>query len=271
MKNLTVRTKITLWFSALIILITAIMFTVILLISRNAIYTDVKQTLTDIVTANTGEIEYHASLDYSEMESGDQFINYNDGYLEINDDYLNESLGAYSALYDSSGNLLYGENFINAQVIADSTIRTVNYNKEKYYVVNIPLKGDGLDGLTLQGIINEDANKTVLTTIATLSLLILPSLALIAIIGCYLLAGRFLRPIRDITASAEEISDGNDLSKCIQLGKSRDELYTLGDTFNKMFERLEQSFEEEKQFISDISHELRTPCRYHYRSKRAYA
>ncbi len=256
---MTVRTKITLWLSALIILITAVMFSVILLISRSALYTDVKQTLTDIVSGNTQEIEFHETLDDSEMETGDQFIEYNGGYLEIDDDFLNESMGVKSALYDSEGNLLYGENFISAEVGTDETIQKVPYGKENYYVINIALNGDGLDGLVLQGTINEDADRTVLTTIATLSLLILPLLALVAIIGCYFLAGRFLRPIRDITRSAEEISDGNDLSKRIELGKSKDELYVLGDTFNKMFERLERSFEEEKQFTSDISHELRTP------------
>ena len=50
------------------------------------------------------------------------------------------------------------------------------------------------------------------------------------------------------------------MNSCAQLlNNSKDELYVLGDSFNKMFCRLEQSFEKEKQFTSDISHELRTP------------
>ena len=59
--------------------------------------------------------------------------------------------------------------------------------------------------------------------------------------------------------SASKIGDGKDLSKRINLqGSPKDEMYHLAQTFDKMFERLE-SFESEKQFTSDASHELRTP------------
>lgn len=259
MRNLSIRAKITLWFSVLIILITAIMFTLMLIISTSVLKTDVKDTLKSVVEINSQEIEYIDDLTNQEMEIGDQYIEYNNGYLEIDDDFLNESNGVYTALYDSNGNLLYGQNLINAELKSKNEIKKLTHNKEKYFTLNKALSGNKLDGLILQGVINENANKTLLTGIVNLSLFILPILALMAIIIGYFLAGRFLSPIRKITSSAESITDGNDLSMRIEVDENKDELNKLAETFNRMFSRLEHSFEEEKQFTSDISHELRTP------------
>lgn len=258
MKNLTVRVKLTLWFSVLIILITAISFTLMLVISNSVLKTNAKEALQSVIETNAQEIEYIADPADEEQETGDQYIVYKDGYLEIDDDFLNESYGVYTALYDRDGSLLYGQNPINAPVTAGGSILKMTYGGEKYYTLCYALSGENLDGLTLLGTINENANKTVLTRIVNLSLIVLPVLALLAIVVGCLLAWYFLSPIRKITSSAESISDGNDLSKRIETGKN-DELGRLADAFNKMFARLEKSFEKERQFTSDISHELRTP------------
>ena len=49
------------------------------------------------------------------------------------------------------------------------------------------------------------------------------------------------------------------MTQRIRLGEGKDEIYTLANTFDGMFDRLQESFEKEKQFTSDASHELRTP------------
>ncbi|MGN0531946.1 MAG: ATP-binding protein [Eubacterium sp.] len=259
MKNLSIRTKITIWFSILIILITAMMFALMLLISQSVLYTDVKETLVNTVQSNSQEIEYCSDISDTEQEIGDHYLQYNNQWLEIDDDFLNQNQGVITALYDSQGNLLYGENPTGTVTTDEENIRHIKYNKQKYYVYNLHLSDPNLQGLILLGQVNENAHKTVLTRIVNLSLFLLPLLAILAIVGGYFLAGRFLAPIRKINSSVESIADGNDLSKRIELGNNKDELYILGDSFNKMFCRLEQSFEKEKQFTSDISHELRTP------------
>lgn len=259
MKNLSIRAKITIWFSILIILITGMMFSLMLLISQSVLYTDVKETLVSTVQSNSQEIEYCSDIADTEQEIGDHYLRYNNQWLEIDDDFLNRNQGVITALYDDKGNLLYGENPTGTLTTDDDNVRHIKYDSQKYYVYNLHLSGPNLQGLILLGQVNENANKTVLTRIVNLSLFVLPLLAILAIVGGYFLAGRFLAPIRKINSSVESIADGNDLSRRIELDNSKDELYVLGDSFNKMFCRLEQSFEKEKQFTSDISHELRTP------------
>lgn len=71
------------------------------------------------------------------------------------------------------------------------------------------------------------------------------------------LAGRVVRPVRRLTATAQQISD-SDLSARIPV-EGHDELAELGLTFNDMLDRLEAGLRGQRQFLDDVAHELRTP------------
>ncbi|OLT16128.1 two-component sensor histidine kinase [Pseudonocardia sp. CNS-139] len=72
------------------------------------------------------------------------------------------------------------------------------------------------------------------------------------------LAGRVLRPIQQVTATAREIG-ATDLSRRIALTGPRDELRDLADTVDDMLARLDRAFAAQRQMIDDASHELRNP------------
>ncbi|HVM26892.1 MAG TPA: HAMP domain-containing sensor histidine kinase [Mycobacteriales bacterium] len=74
----------------------------------------------------------------------------------------------------------------------------------------------------------------------------------------YLLAGRVLRPLQDITATARRLS-AERLDARIALAGPQDELRELADVFDAMLDRLQGSFEAQRRFVADASHELRTP------------
>jgi len=76
-------------------------------------------------------------------------------------------------------------------------------------------------------------------------------------IGGLFLASRVLRPVEQITKTAQEIGEG-DLSRRIDV-KTNDELGKLASTLNEMIGRLEEAFNRQRQFTADASHELRTP------------
>jgi signal transduction histidine kinase len=71
-------------------------------------------------------------------------------------------------------------------------------------------------------------------------------------------AGRVLRPLQRITATAQRVSQDN-LDERIGLEGPRDELKELADTFDGMLERLSGAFASQRRFVANASHELRTP------------
>ena len=97
-----------------------------------------------------------------------------------------------------------------------------------------------------------------LQNLRTWSIVAVFGLAIASGVGGYVLSGMMLRPVRDIAQVASEIGASN-LNRRINHQGPHDELKALADTFDSMIDRLEQSFEQQRQFVQDASHELRTP------------
>ncbi|AUD01866.1 sensor histidine kinase [Spirosoma pollinicola] len=74
----------------------------------------------------------------------------------------------------------------------------------------------------------------------------------------YIVAGWLLRPIQSIVDQANAISNATTSSQ-ITLPKSRDELYQLTDTLNRMLERIRENVDLQRNFFGAAAHELRTP------------
>ena len=81
---------------------------------------------------------------------------------------------------------------------------------------------------------------------------------LVSLLAGYLVGRRILQPIDRITKTAQNISIDR-LDQRIAVSQTDDELSRLAGTFNEMIDRLQISFEKQNQFVSDASHELRTP------------
>lgn len=81
---------------------------------------------------------------------------------------------------------------------------------------------------------------------------------LVAFGAGYIFVGQTLKPIKEITKMAKEISQG-DLSQRVGLTGSQDEIKELADTFDEMITKLEELFRSQRDFFSDASHQLRTP------------
>jgi heavy metal sensor kinase len=87
---------------------------------------------------------------------------------------------------------------------------------------------------------------------------VIPAALLLGSVLGWIMAGRALAPVSEVTRAAQRIS-GSNLSLRIPTRNAGDELDYLILTFNRMIERLEASFQQMKQFSTDVSHELRTP------------
>ncbi|MCD7905296.1 MAG: HAMP domain-containing histidine kinase [Clostridiales bacterium] len=264
MKKLSLRVKITLWFSAVLILVVALTYFAVLSVSRQVIQKTVKDSLITTVTDNIDEVEYYCDIDFEHISNDvDYYIEYNGGYIEIDDDFLREVNQVYTSLCLSDKSLVYGENPIVSKTsdleLTDYSLRQITIDSTIYYVYDRRLTLKGLEGLWLRGVVSEAQGAVQLSSIVRMSLILLPVLVLLVIIGGYLTAGRTLKPIDRISEAAAQIRQGNDLKRRIDLGEGGDEVHRLADQFNEMFGRLEASFLSQQQFISDASHELRTP------------
>ena len=97
-----------------------------------------------------------------------------------------------------------------------------------------------------------------LQSITIALLIIVPFVLLLGALGSYWLAKRAFRPMLHLTRTAREIKAG-DLHRRVPIPRSRDEVYDLALTLNEMIGRLDQAFTQQRRFVADASHELRTP------------
>jgi signal transduction histidine kinase len=74
----------------------------------------------------------------------------------------------------------------------------------------------------------------------------------------WIVAGRVLRPLREMTAATQRISEDN-LHERLAMPGPADELTDLGDTIDGLLERLEGAFAAQRRFVANAAHELRTP------------
>src|SRR5712691_4825689 len=90
------------------------------------------------------------------------------------------------------------------------------------------------------------------------SLFALAVMTVVSVALGWLVAGRALRPVREMTAAAQRISEDN-LDERLAMQGPKDELKELGDTIDGLLERLEIAFKAQRRFVANASHELRTP------------
>ncbi|GAC1475061.1 MAG: HAMP domain-containing sensor histidine kinase [Candidatus Dormibacteraceae bacterium] len=80
-----------------------------------------------------------------------------------------------------------------------------------------------------------------------------------ALIGSWLVAGRALRPLKDVAGAADGIGRARDFGRRLPGRRTRDEVALLSTSFNRMLDQLQDAFDSQRRFVADASHELRTP------------
>ena len=244
MRNLSIKLKITLWYTAFMALLIILTLIVLFSISSVQVLSDARARLRNTVLQAFSEIDYE------------------DGLLTFDDDinYLEE--GVYISVYDAQGYLLYGRTptgFSGASTLIMDQMQQVGSGQDFWYVYDYCQSVDGYGNLWIRGVASHSRSDSILRIITNAALILLPFFVALIALGGYLITAKALRPLSAMTETARAISEGNDLTRRIRLGSGRDEVHVLAHTFDQMMERLQSSFETEKQFTSDVSHELRTP------------
>jgi signal transduction histidine kinase len=244
MKSLSIKLKITLWFTIFMILLCAAVFAFVAAVSSSTTTHQQENDLTALVDKNAKEIEY------------------DDDLLEIDDDFVSFRNGMYCLVFYEGGVKISGyapyaelenESFINGG------IRSITIADEEYLVYDKLVSFNRYEDIWVRGVVMAGGGAATSTAVHQAIWFALPLLIVSASAGGYLIARRSLRPIRRISETAEKIGRSGDLSRRIEMDGSGDELNQLAGVFNRMFAQLEGNFEAERSFTSDASHELRTP------------
>jgi heavy metal sensor kinase len=148
---------------------------------------------------------------------------------------------------------------LDAALFDGATVGTVHYaGRHSLRQLVLALETGTGDRLFLQTGVGLGAVEQPLREMRKLLLWFGP-FVLLAVCGCgWFLAGRVLAPVENITRTMRKINAEN-LNQRLPIGKARDEISRLAETFNSMLSRLEESFRKVAQFSGDASHELRTP------------
>ena len=138
-----------------------------------------------------------------------------------------------------------------------SVIRDERYHDKSYVTIYTPFRNANFNGylVLVHSLSNYNNIIEFLIIISTFSSLM--GLLLTALLS-YIFSGQITKPIRIIALKMQQIKrDG--FQKKLQLETQYNETNDLIHTFNSMMSQLEQSFDQQKQFVEDASHELRTP------------
>ncbi|RMB80642.1 HAMP domain-containing sensor histidine kinase [Streptomyces shenzhenensis] len=112
---------------------------------------------------------------------------------------------------------------------------------------------------TPKGLLGISPNRYLLVhTFAPAAAVAMGFLLVFGLVGGWVLAGRMLAPLTQITAAAGTAGNGS-LSHRIRMAGRRDEFRELADAFDTMLEQLESHVAEQQRFAANASHELRTP------------
>ena len=109
----------------------------------------------------------------------------------------------------------------------------------------------------LHSVVSQQHSSDVARLLAAAWVTLLLTAIASAVLGWFV-AGRVLRPLRDMTTAARSITAGN-LHARLALTGPDDEFKALGDAFDELLTRLEASFAAQRRFVANAAHELRTP------------
>ncbi len=241
MKRLKISTKITIAY----FILSAVMLAILI----PTVYFLVENSLRDSLSGN---MQLSASAIERAMIEKDGEIRVNESLIDEND----IKQGVYVMVTDSEGNVLYQST--NADILFDIAgyqNGTVIEDEDWSFFRKTETFGNQKININVLGSIYFN---DFLSDFIWSLLFLVPGYLLLAVIGAKLLARRALKPLRQITETAKDIR-GGDLSRRIEGINSRDEVGELAGMFNRMVAALEHSFQRERQFTSDASHELRTP------------
>lgn len=250
--RLPIRWRLTLWYTSLT--------TLVLVIFSIAIYIGLERRLSDNLDQ---DLRSQAALASASVTFGEG-VAILASEEEFSDDAVLKVVTLNGELaYEYRGGGLHDIPVkyvdVSRAATGKATYRTVSMDDQTLRAITVPVQDQRgvIVGALLMGMSTARIEDSL--SLLKQALLVIGPIAIVLAAGTgYMLAGRALRPVADITKLAGQIS-GNDLHSRLNLDLPNDELGRLASTFDSMLGRIDESFQRQRQFTGDAAHELRTP------------
>ncbi len=261
---MTIRTRLTLWYSSMLALIVVVMGAAVLMVNRISTLATVDQFLKQTADLVRQELNFVPLGEFGPPRV--QFVLREPSLLSVpsvwvqvwqfaSDDaaprlvLASQVLGEVSKAMDASALTHSGE--ITSESVFNGTLTRI------YTAPLFDERGQRVGSVQVGASIAtlDRANEALLVTMVIATLV---SVGVSVLLGMWL-AGQLLKPIERITQTASSIMDAEALSTRIVWNGPDDELGRMTGVFNEMMARLEHLFSVQQRFVGDVSHELRTP------------
>ena len=262
MNKLSIKTRITLWYTLIILVISIAALFLMVSVSRDMLINDSKEKLVRSVEhiipmINAPDINNNAPnipppsnrpLPKNGMDKLPGFRFFNNG--------------VHTAVYDETGNIINGAipfEFASEISFENEVVQEKVFNGDSHLTYAKEIEGQDGNLYRIVGVISIANESVLLNSVTKTNLILIAILILVAALGGWCLLKQAFKPVEKIRKTAKSISESRDLSQRIALTGGKDEIHRLAETFDEMLSKIEKTLNKEKQFTSDASHELRTP------------
>ncbi len=278
MNKLSIKTRITLWYTLIILVISIAALFLMVSVSRDILIRDSANKLTASVerlipivnnpreenprniTPRTAmpketDVSHHTPTDRPDAPAlNDDFKRF-PGFMFFEN-------GVHTAVYDENGDIVGGAipfEFADEIELTDGEMLEKTFDGNQFLTYSRKVLLEDNTAHWIVGVVSIANEGTLLNSVTKTNLILIMILILVAALGGWCLLKQAFKPVEKIRNTAKAISESRDLSQRIALPGGKDEIHRLADTFDEMLAKIEKTLNKEKQFTSDASHELRTP------------
>ncbi len=262
MNKISIKAKITLWYTLIILVISVAALFIMVSVSRDMLIKDSKERLVASVERIIPIINGpNTDKDVPNIPPPGSRPIPPDGMDKL-PGFRFFSNGVHTAVYDEKGSIVNGAipfEFASEISFENEVVQEKVFNGDSHLTYAKQIQGKDGRSYSIVGVISIADEGVLLNSVTKTNLILITILILVAVLGGRFLLKQAFKPVEKIRNTAKSISESRDLSQRIALPGGKDEIHRLAETFDEMLAKIEKILNKEKQFTSDASHELRTP------------
>ncbi|MCI8992667.1 MAG: HAMP domain-containing histidine kinase [Eubacterium sp.] len=183
------------------------------------------------------------------------------GKLEISNEFEYEDDGYYFLVISQKDGVIAGDypKGFPSDVSFDNKMQKVEYDKESYFVYDRRKPHTLSEDIYIRGIVRKSDISSHYKRLEYLSYFSALAVAVVVLLAGRYFAGKIANSLRELRHVAENIGTNHDISQRITYSGNFKDISVLAEADNYMLDQMEQIFQSQEQFSSNVTHELKTP------------